>query len=181
MFISLKCNFCTYPKNLIVECNLCHVKCFSCSEFIKIKCYKRHRCRLLEDLQNNNFNLPINQCLTTFIKSRSWLARSSIISKEEEKMYEILKSNNTNDKIILHEVEFDGLKFKKNLRFDFAILERLFSNKYSRIYDYNIIELIEVDGLSHKYNNDQNLRDNIKNSFCLKYNITLKRVINNKV
>ena len=96
-------------------------------------------------------------------------------------MYEILKSNNTNDKIILHEVEFDGLKFKKNLRFDFAILERIFSNKYSRIYDYNIIELIEVDGLSHKYNNDQNLRDNIKNSFCLKYNITLKRVINNKV
>lgn len=95
-------------------------------------------------------------------------------SKGEEKIAKILESYSINFK---KQFTFDDLKYKRKLRFDFAVLDD----------NNNLLYLIEYDGIQHfsysgnGWNNIKNFyanktRDNLKNNYCKNNNIKLIRI-----
>lgn len=91
------------------------------------------------------------------------------MSKGEEKIYNFLIENNIKFK---KEYTFDDLKYKRKLRFDFAIF-----------YKEKLKLLIEFQGEQHfndndffSNNGDLQLRDKIKKEYCQKNNIQLLEI-----
>jgi len=90
-------------------------------------------------------------------------------SNGEKKIIKILKDNNIN---FITQKSFNGCVHKRKLKFDFYLTDK------------NIC--IEYDGIQHfisktffggdKYLKDVNIKDNIKNNYCIKNNIKLLRI-----
>ena len=111
------------------------------------------------------------------LKSKLKTSCGCIHSKGEEKIEKVLKENNINYK---KEVIDERLanEYGRRLRFDFGIYDN----------NDNLIKYIEFDGRQHTTGMDTECfshsdplelikeRDSIKNDFCKKYNIPLKRI-----
>ena len=105
------------------------------------------------------------------------------MSKYEDYINSIIvkKIKSSNNYSYRREIEFNDLKRKQKLRFDFGIYEK-----------NQLIYLIEVDGEQHFFYNNffhktkkdftkQQEYDRIKNSYCLAHNIPLYRIPYSKI
>lgn len=112
-----------------------------------------------------------NICIanSTSLKSGSTKSCGCLNSQGEEEIKKLLTANNI---IFKREHTFSDLRYKGLLRFDFAI----FDNNNS------LILLCEYDGEQHQlkeskyFDNEIQLRDNLKNEYCQSNNIPLVRI-----
>ena len=91
------------------------------------------------------------------------------LSKGEIKIEEILISNEIRYKT---QVVFNGCKYKRNLPFDFYLVDKNTCIEYDGEQHYQPIEFFGGDDNYKK----QIIRDNIKNEYCIKNNIKLFRI-----
>lgn len=115
------------------------------------------------DCENHTIRQVIAQNL------KRGLSQSCGCAHESHGEIRIRKILQKNDFDFKEQYSFDDLKYKKSLKFDFAIFQ---NNK--------IVALIEYQGLQHyepKFNKDQfeiqQIRDNLKRDYCKIHNIKL--------
>lgn len=161
------------------NCNLCYRKSLSYSNEVYIgKCNKIH-CNMY-NYEKTNF-IKNNTIVTITCpkhgdfeqNSRSHLRGNGCqkckLSNGEIKIEHLLKTKNIKYKT---QVIFDGCVYKRNLPFDFYLYENNVCIEYDGKQHYTPIEYF---GGKEMFNIQQ-IRDNIKNNYCIKNNIKLFRI-----
>ena len=160
------CNLC-YRRNLshsnikfISKCNEIHCYRYSYDKtnFIKNDLIITITCPKHGDFkQNSRSHLRGNGC------------RRCKTSNGEIKIEHILLSNKINFKT---QAVFEGCKYKRNLPFDFYLIDKKICIEYDGKQHYTPIDFF---GGNVNYEK-QKIRDNIKNKYCIKNNIKLFRI-----